>query len=372
MGHQYFDRGALKIKPLSSRASRVVIERDCILPDTKPIPLSGEKYDILHQTVQRIKIARSKKKSVVLAFGAHTIKNGLGPVLIKLIEGGWITHLATNGAGIIHDWEFSYQGKSSEDVRKNIQKGQFGLWQETGFYINLAIVIGGYKNLGYGESVGKMIQEEGLDIPSLNELKHIIRTKIDDNPELVAAASDCYYTIKKFGIKSGFMNIPHPFKKFSVQAVSYKVNVPFTGHPMIGHDIIYCHPLNNGAAIGRTALRDFLRYASSINNIEDGVYLSLGSAVMSPMIFEKSFSMAQNISLKEGKHIQNHFILVVDLAQISSDWLRNKEPPPDDPAYYVRYCKTFSRMGGKMRYLSLDSKDFLLNLLHSLEAITKL
>jgi hypothetical protein len=143
--------------------------------------------------------------------------------------------------------------------------------------------------------------------------------------------------------------------------------VPFTGHPMFGHDIIYCHPLNCGAAIGRTAERDFLTFADSVSRLDGGVYLSIGSAVMSPMIFEKSFSMAQNLYLQQGRRIESHFMVVVDLAKALWDWQKDGEPPPDNPVYYLRYCKTFSRMGGTMRYLAADNRDFLLILLHKLE-----
>jgi hypothetical protein len=135
---------------------------------------------------------------------------------------------------------------------------------------------------------------------------------------------------------------------------------------MIGHDIIYEHPLNSGAAVGRTALRDFLRFAEAVSRLEGGVYLSVGSAVMSPMIFEKSLSMAQNLAARENKRIENHFILVVDLAESSWDWQRDGEPPATSPAYYLRYCKTFSRMGGTMRSLRADNRDFFLSLLRAL------
>ena len=83
------------------------------------------------------------------------------------------------------------------------------------------------------------------------------------------------------------MKIPFPFKQYCVQAAAFRLGIPFTGHPMIGHDIIYTHPLNHGAAIGRTALRDFLTFANAVNGLDQGVYMSVGSAVMSPMIFEK-------------------------------------------------------------------------------------
>jgi hypothetical protein len=135
---------------------------------------------------------------------------------------------------------------------------------------------------------------------------------------------------------------------------------------MFGHDIIYTHRLNNGAAIGRTALRDFLTYAEQIHQLEGGVYLSIGSAVMSPMVFEKSFSMSQNIELQAGRRITNHYIVVVDLAESHWDWESQGEPPTNNPAYYLRYCKTFSRMGGTMRYACADNRDFLLSLLREL------
>ena len=94
---------------------------------------------------ERIRAARAAGRPVMCAFGAHTIKNGLGPVLMRLIEQGWITHLATNGAGIIHDWELAYQGRTSEDVRANMPHGEFGTWDETGRFINLALLVGAWR-----------------------------------------------------------------------------------------------------------------------------------------------------------------------------------------------------------------------------------
>ena len=102
----------------------------------------------------------------MITFGAHSIKNGLAPVFLQLVRDGWVTHLATNGAGIIHDWEFAFQGKSCENVELMVRDGKFGNWEETGFYINLALNVGAYEGRGYGESVGAMIQNEGLTIPS--------------------------------------------------------------------------------------------------------------------------------------------------------------------------------------------------------------
>jgi hypothetical protein len=90
------------------------------------------------------------------------------------------------------------------------------------------------------------------------------------------------------------------------------------------------------------------------------VYLSVGSAVMSPMIFEKALSMSQNLHIQNNRHIDNHYMLIVDLAECTWDWQKNGEPPLSDPAYYLRYLKSFSRMGGIMKYLSADNRDFLL------------
>jgi len=366
MPHHLFDRKKLLIKKLEERKNRIEIERDHVPLTALPSKLTGQGLELIVLTAERIREAVKKEKPVILAFGAHTIKNGMAPALIALMKEGWITHLATNGAGIIHDWEFAFMGKSSEDVRENVALGQFGIWEETGFYINLALVVGAYEGLGYGESIGRMIARDGLDIPDIQSLTDQTRQLIGNYPEKSAAAADLAGTIRDFNLKKGFMQVPHPFKEFSVQAAAYDLNIKFTGHPMIGHDIIYTHPINNGAAVGRCALTDFLSFADSVSRIGEGVYISLGSAVMSPMIFEKSLSMAQNCEIQQNRHIDNHFILVVDLADSEWDWQKDGEPPSDNPAYYLRYCKTFNRMGGEMRYMTADNRDFLLALYREL------
>lgn len=366
MPHPQLDRSQLKIRRLGSRVSKVKIARDAVSPDSRPGPLSVRALDVLSECVEKMREARANKRPVMLAFGAHTMKNGLSPVLIRLIEDGWVTLLATNGAGIIHDWEFSFQGMSSEDVRSNVEGGQFGIWEETGLYLNLAIVVGAYEGLGYGESVGRMIEQEGLDIPSCEALIKMARRIAAHSPDKAAAALDLLSALRRQKIEEGFLAIPHPFKNFSAQGAAYRLNVPFTAHPMIGHDIIYTHPANHGAAIGRAALRDFLAYAAQVRQLEGGVYLSVGSAVMSPMVFEKSLSMSQNLELQAGRKISRHHMVVVDLADSVWDWQKDGEPPTDSPAYYLRYCKTFSRMGGVMRYVSAHNRDFLLTLLQQL------
>lgn len=366
MPYPQFDRSKLIIKSLAQRPNMLAIEKDHVKPDQRPTPLTGPAVQLMNETVARIQTARQAGKPVIMAFGAHTIKNGLAPVLIHLIEKGWITHLATNGAGIIHDWEFAYLGQSSEDVQTNVARGEFGIWQETGFYINLAIIVGAYAGLGYGESVGKMIESEGLTIPT----EKLLIEEIKGNgieADRMAAAADLLGAIRTFNLNPGRIAVPHPFKTYSAQAAAYRLGIPFTGHPMIGHDIIYNHPMNHGAAIGRTALRDFMSFTHSVSQIQGGVYLSIGSAVMSPMIFEKALSMSQNLALQSGRAIDQHYIVVVDLAESTWDWQKNGEPPKENPAYYLRYCKTFNRMGGEMRYLNADNRDFLLTLSQMLE-----
>jgi hypothetical protein len=353
------------MEPLAHREkNKQQIEKDHVPLTAQPKNLSDAARKAIADAVVRIRAARAAGKPVMLATGAHTIKNGLGPVIIHLLETKWITHLATNGAGIIHDWEFAYQGKSSEDVQKHTARGLFGNWQETGFFINLALVVGAYEGKGYGESVGSMIQSEGLSIPSKEDLMAVVHAA-EKYPERAAAAADFLWAIKSFDLKPGRMAIPHPYKKYSVQAAAVRLGVPSTGHPMIGHDIIYNHPMNHCAALGRCAERDFLAFAHNVSRIDGGVYMSVGSAVMSPMIFEKSLSMSQNLAIQRGEHIDKHYILVVDLAESRWDWSKG-EPPMDNPDYYLRYCKTFNRMGGTMRYATADNRDFLLELMRQL------
>jgi len=360
MPYPQFSRSRLAIRPLKERKNQVQIEQSHVPVNAKPRVMSGETAGIVKETVIRIAAARKAGKSVMLTFGAHTIKNGLGLVLRRLIEDGWVTHLATNGAGVIHDWEIAYQGATSEYVRENIAAGQFGIWQETGYYINLAIAVGAYEGLGYGESVGVMIQKGGLQIPDAADLESVVRDSIGFDADRSAAAADLLGLVKQFSIKPGFLPVSHPFKKYSIQAAACRLKVPFTGHPMIGHDIIYEHPANNGGAIGRAGLRDFLTFADSVSRLDGGVYMSVGSAVMSPMIFEKSFSMCRNIKLQKRKGRDDHYIAVVDLIPATGGWADGKEPAPSDAAYYQRYLKTFSRMGGTMRYVCADNRDFLL------------
>lgn len=361
-----FDRFSMEYLPIGERYSKVDIIEASMNPDgTGDIQICPRQLEYFKGIASEIKEARKYGSSVVCAFGAHTIKNGMGRILGKLLEDGWFTHICTNGAGIIHDWEFAFAGKSSEDVRANVKEGHFGTWQETGLYINLAIAIGAYEGLGYADSVGSMIRNDGLAVPSKEELEAVSRNSNCDM-EKRAAALDLLKEIENCGIEPGFMKIEHRFREYSLQDYVGRSEGRFTCHPMFGHDVIYTHYANDGAAIGRTSQRDFLSYVDSISNLEKGVYLSVGSAVMSPMIFEKSLSMSRNVALRNGKSIEDFAIHVVDLQPSTWNWAKG-EPPADNPAYYLRFMKTFNRMGGRVDYNCFDNKVFFSTLLAVLE-----
>lgn len=364
-----FNRLDMRYYPLSERWSKVDIQTASVPPELMDITeLDASLRTFLYQIAEQILQARQKDAAVICAFGAHAIKNGLGRLIGSFLEQNWFTHICTNGAGIIHDWEFSYLGRSSEDVRQNVQTGSFGTWEETGLYINLALVLGAYLGLGYGESVGAMIHQNGLEIPSTEQLSEV---SADPRQPIWkrAAALDLLAELDTCHVPSGFLKIEHPYKEYSIQSYAANAKRPFTCHPMFGHDIIYTHYANQGASIGRTAERDFLSYADSISNLENGVYLSVGSAVMSPMIFEKSLSMARNVAIQHGKRLQNFHIHVIDLQQSTWDWNKG-EPPMDNPAYYQRFMKTFNRMGGSVDYTCCDNKLFFQALFSRLKEIS--
>ncbi len=355
----------IKVFPLASRRSKSVIEKIAISPETKP-PDPGRLKPTLDETVERIKQAREHGAAVVLAFGAHLVKNGLAPVIIKLLQDGWITHLATNGAGGIHDWEFSWLGRSEEDVRENVAHGSFGTWEETGKYINLAVQVGSVNGKGYGESLGSMIENEKLIFPRIEQLEKEIKNASPALDSTLAARAELWQTMLKFDLAPGEWRIPHPYKKFSIFGQAYKLGLPITVHPGIGYDIIYNNPFANGAAIGRAAHTDYNIFVHSISKMQNGVFLSVGSAIMAPQVFEKSISFVNNLNLQNGDPIlSNHFIVVNDLQDSTWEWSEG-EPPKESPDYYLRFLKSFYRMGGQVRYVAMDNRLFLLNLLRGL------
>lgn len=365
------DRRQLRMFPLCERESKLDLLKLAIMPDQALPPIDAAAADQVARVAEHVTAARAAGRPVVLTYGAHLIKNGLGPVMIRLLEAGWVTHVATNGAGSIHDWEFAYQGWSGEDVRAHVAAGRFGTWEETGRCINLAVAVGGVAGLGYGAAVGKLIVDGGLLIPTAEALRaSIAAAATEAQPgERLGALADLLDLVTTHALPPGEMAVPHPFAAYAVQAAASRLGVPCTVHPGIGYDIIYTHPLNSGGAIGRAAVRDFLTYAASVRDLAGGVHLTVGSAIMAPMIFEKSLSMANNLALRdEGYPLADYHLVINDIQEGGGwDWRRG-EPPANHPAYYLRFCKTFHRMGGELEYVCLDNRAFLLHLCRRLAA----
>ena len=355
MPYEQFDSDKVKVYPLSQRKSKAAIDQVIIDPD-QPVP-AGPWDQELDRLADRMRIARKNGAARMMAYGAHLVKNGAQSAVIRLIQEGWLTHLATNGAGTIHDFEFSFNRLSTESVRDNVDGGCFGTWDETGRLMNLAVLAGVAEGLGYGESIGRLIATESLALPPPAELAKAIAANPSDS--LTGPRADLLATMTKWKIAGGTIKVPCPYKQHSILGQAYLSGVAATAHPGIGYDIIYTHPMASGAAMGRGGYTDFKVFAGGVQNLTGGVMLSVGSAIMAPMVFEKSLSVVNNVLLQQGKKITGLTIGVVDIADGGGwDWTQG-EPPMDNPAYYLRFCKTFVRMGGDMRYVQMDNRQFM-------------
>ena len=360
------DLTKLKVFPLAARASEARLEDILVAPDSDPPPCSPVNRALIRQCARQIAQARRRQAGVLLIYGAHLIKNGAAGVMIRLLEKGWVNHLATNGAGVIHDWEFAFLGLSTENVKKNVAAGTFGAWEETGRNIHLALLGGGLEGRGFGSSVGKFVAGDGITLPSVESLEAALRA--EPSHPLAPARAELLQAMRVHRLAAGRHEVRHPWKQTCVLAQSFLRDIPLTVHPGIGYDIIANHPMFNGAAIGRAAQADFALFAAAVDGLDEGVALSVGSAVMGPQVFEKTLSCVNNLRLQAGRRIvRGHTIYVVDLQDGGQwDWSQG-EPPKTNPAYYLRFCKSYSRMGGEMRYLQCDNAAFLHNLLRDLE-----
>ena len=344
----------LKVRPLEERRSLTRVEDILISPDQSPAPLSSAQSDTVGKMVEAIRTAQKAGAPVILMYGAHLIRNGAVPLLTGLMEGGFIQHLATNGAGTIHDWEYAWLGRSTEGVEENVAAGTFGTWDETGRNIHLALMTGALQGLGYGQALGKFIHEDGCDLPDPETLAQVVGQFPSD--PMAGACCELLSAMARHGLASGHHAVTHSWKHASLLAQAWRLGVPVTVHPGIGYDIISCHPMFNGAVIGRAAAQDFLSFAGAVESLDGGVVLSIGSAIMAPQVFEKSLSCAHNLRFQQGRGpVSGHSIYVVDLQDGGGwDWTQG-EPPKTNPAYYLRFCKSFSRMGGSMQYLQCDN-----------------
>jgi hypothetical protein len=213
-------------------------------------------------------VAARAQSGVVWGIGAHVIKTGLGPVLIDLMERGYVSALATNGAAIIHDFEIALAGATSEDVEASLDAGSFGMAEETGRGLNAAIAAGVDRGLGIGQSVGRFL----------------------------AARQP-------------------PYASMSVLAAATRLAIPVTVHVAIGTDIIHMHHAASGAALGEGSLRDFRYFVANVAHLERGVYVNCGSAVILPEVFLKAVAL-----------VRNRGISLSGLTTVNLDFIRSYRP----------------------------------------------
>ncbi|HKG20965.1 MAG TPA: hypothetical protein VKC34_03635 [Blastocatellia bacterium] len=242
--------------PLASRQSKVTADdlgrpvgKDASLKDfLDGLPDILAARD-LKELARLVREAKSRERAIVVGLGGHVIKTGLGPVLIDLMKRGFITAFAMNGSAMIHDFEISRVGATSEDVDATLNSGGFGMAEETGRLINEAINSGARDRRGAGESLGRRLHE----------------TKP-----------------------------PHADKSLLYSA--YDARVPVTVHVAVGTDIVHIHPGADGASIGQTTHDDFRLLCSIVRGLDEGgVYLNLGSAVVLPEVFLKTVTVVRNL-----------------------------------------------------------------------------
>jgi hypothetical protein len=213
-----------------------------------PQILAGKNF---RDVVGAMETARSRRKPILWGIGGHVIKCGLGPVLIDLMRRGYLTSLAMNGAAMIHDFEIALVGATSEEVPAVLGCGKFGMAEETGRFINEAVIKGDGDGIGIGEAVGRFLA-------------------------------------RYRGAR---------FRRYSVLAAAYAQRIPVTVHVAIGTDIIHNHPSIDPRALGAATHRDFLLFASLVKGMDrGGVYLNVGSAVVLPEVFLKCLSLVANTS----------------------------------------------------------------------------
>ncbi len=299
-----FDRSLLKLRPLSERRHDMLLEE--VLDPA--VPVSAFEHPDLPTVADRIAEARRNGHPVILMMGAHVIKVGLSRYVIDLMERGLVTHVAGNGACAIHDYELALVGATTESVADYIRSGEFGLWNETG-EINSIAISAVRQGIGLGEAVGDAIVEGDF-------------THAD----------------------------------VSIYAAAARLRIPATVHVGIGSDIIHEHPNCDGAALGAASYTDFLVFTHSVSELEGGVLLNYGTAVMGPEVYLKALSMVRNVGSRDDRRIARFTTAVFDLIDLGDDL--DAEAPKSDPRYYYRPFKTILvrtvRDGGESFYVRGD------------------
>jgi phosphoheptose isomerase len=315
MPYPSVDLSKVKTYPLPQRASRVALEN--LVKPSDPVP-EFEAPEFA-EVAARIAAARQSRRPVIWMIGAHVVKRGLSPILIDLMERGIITHLASNGAAVIHDFEIAFQGNTSEDVAKSLEDGSFGMAEETGRELNLAIQAGARQGLGIGEAVGSWM-----------------------------AADERFI-----------------HRDLSLVSTAYRLHIPYTVHVAIGTDIIHQHPLADFGAIGWGSGQDFKIFTASVCDLEGGVFCNFGSSVIGPEVFLKALSIARNL----GNPVRIFTTANFDLLALD-DYRR---PIGDDQTeYYYRPRKNIVNrpvsLGGKGFHICGDHRVTIPNLHHQVLA----
>ena len=285
-----------RVYPLAQRQSLSSVEEVLVDPATAPQPLDGPSSAALDEMAAKIRTARQRGAAVMLIYGAHLVKNGAARIVNALLAEGWLTHLATNGAGTIHDWEFAWLGRSTESVRDGVAHGRFGTWDETGRNIHVALLAGGVEEKATAEPWADSSRRMAPHCPSRPHWQR--QSAAEPDHPLTAARAELLSAMREYGLPAGRCFVPHRRKDTSILAAAYRHGVPMTVHPGIGYDIIANHPMFNGAAIGRAAQWDFSLFAGAVEQLDGGVVLSVGSAIMGPQVFEKSLSCVNNLRLQ--------------------------------------------------------------------------
>ncbi|MBE3100018.1 MAG: hypothetical protein IMZ44_23100 [Planctomycetes bacterium] len=301
-----FDRGKLRLRPLAERRHDMDLSKVLAVGD-RPQPFD---HPALPAIADAMAAARRCGAAIILLMGAHVIKQGLSRYVIDLVRRGWLSAVAMNGACAIHDYELARIGATTESVARYIAEGQFGLWTETGD-LNDIVRAGDRDGLGFGEALGRHL-----------------------------AGGHC------------------PHKDVSIFAAAYECGVPATVHIGIGYDIVHEHPNFDAAAAGAASYRDFLILAHVIENLEGGVVLCCGTAVMGPEVYLKALAMARNAARQEGREIRRFTSAVFDLLDLGAD--PSAEAPKTSPQYYYRPQKTLLvrtvRDGGRSYYVRGDHR----------------
>jgi phosphoheptose isomerase len=316
MPYPAVDLTRVRTYPLPKRQSRVALG-DLVLPGQ---PAPAFENPELPLVAQSIAAARQSGRPVIWCFGAHVIKRGLAPLLIDLVQRGVITHLASNGAATIHDFEIALQGTTSEDVAASLADGSFGMAEETGSLMNRAIQAGARDGLGIGEALGRLIVED-----------------------------------PRFA-----------YRDYSILAAAYRQGIPYTVHVALGTDIIHQHPEADFSAIGWGSGQDFKIFSAGVCGLEGGVFCNFGSAVIGPEVFLKAVSIARNL----GNPLKVFTTANFDLVELGD----YRAPIGDDRVdYYYRPRKNIVNrpvaLGGKGYHISGDHLVTVPNLHHAILAL---